>query len=373
MSGSNVVKKQKEVVVVGCGGNIGSHFSGHMARMGVLDGVTFIDRDVYEPKNIRSQDITQKDIGKSKAMVQAERAKRINPEMCIEAIVDDVENIPLGKLRGDVIVGGLDNNGARLYLNEASWQLGGIPYIDAAVRPEGLLARVNVYVPGDDSACLECGWDQRDYEHLARIYPCDGEKLSSAPTNGPSHLGALVASLAAIECEKILTGQWDKAIIGKQILIDALHHKHYLTTLRRNPECRFSHRIWTVERLNARPGDVTLAHALRLGGNRHQGVKYPVLRLAGVSRFVRKLTCHSCGSVKKLLRLEHRLTLRQINCRRCGATMAASGFDMVDRIEANKVSPSYLKRKARSLGFRSQDIFSVTTPSETRYYEFGHE
>ncbi|HEY7545044.1 MAG TPA: ThiF family adenylyltransferase, partial [Blastocatellia bacterium] len=59
----------KTVILVGAGGNIGSHLAPHLARMPEVGRVTLIDKDFYESTNLRSQDITARDVGKSKAAV----------------------------------------------------------------------------------------------------------------------------------------------------------------------------------------------------------------------------------------------------------------------------------------------------------------
>lgn len=70
----------KSIVVAGAGGNIGSHFTPHLARMAEVGRVTLVDRDVYEPRNGRNQDIVvPRDVGKSKAVLQAQRLKEIRP------------------------------------------------------------------------------------------------------------------------------------------------------------------------------------------------------------------------------------------------------------------------------------------------------
>src|SRR6185295_12516568 len=233
----------KRIVVVGAGGNIGSHLVPHLARMPNAGHVTLIDRDVYEAKNLSSQDISPGDVGKRKVGVQARRMRRINHELQAEAIFDAVERVPLGKLKADVILACLDSRIARQHVSQFAWRLG-VPLIDSGVEPTSLLARVNVYLPGPDSPCLECAWDDRDYDALEQTYPCAGFVSNAAATNAPSTLGALAASLQAIECQKLLSGQFESVAVSKQVLIDAAHHKHYVTAFRRNPNCRFDHEVW---------------------------------------------------------------------------------------------------------------------------------
>jgi adenylyltransferase/sulfurtransferase len=172
--------------------------------MSGIGRVTLIDRDTYEKKNLLSQDITPQDVGRSKAAVQARRLRRINPALRVDVIVDAVQNVPLGQLRADIILACLDSRTARQYVNQAAWRLG-VLWIDSGVEGRGLLARVNVYVPGPDTPCLECAWDEQDYEALEQTYPCQGETGEPAPTNASSSLGALAASLQAIECQKLLS------------------------------------------------------------------------------------------------------------------------------------------------------------------------
>src|SRR5712692_6109386 len=105
----NLPDPGKSVVVVGAGGNIGSHLVSHVARMPSVVRITLIDKDTYEPANVRGQDITPHEIGKLKAVVQAKRLSRINSRLNVEAIADAVERVPLGKLRADVILACLDS------------------------------------------------------------------------------------------------------------------------------------------------------------------------------------------------------------------------------------------------------------------------
>jgi molybdopterin/thiamine biosynthesis adenylyltransferase len=364
---SQLKRDTKSVAVVGAGGNIGSHLLPHLGRMSGLGRATLIDRDLYEEKNLLSQDITPQDVGKPKAVVQARRLRRINPDVRVYTVQDSVQNVPLGQLRADVILACLDSRSARQYVNQAAWRLG-VPWIDLGVQGEGLLARVNVYVPGPDAPCLECAWDERDYEALEQTYPCRGKTGEPVPTNAPSSLGALAASLQAIECQKLLTGQGERVAIGRQVLIDASYHKHYVTTFRRNPRCRFDHEVWSIEKVGCRPEELTLLQAFELG-RRNGGEDGPLaLRVEGKT-FIRKLTCPGCGQTKSLLRLDGRLSPRERTCQ-CGQQMMASGFDMVERLDTG-LPRQVLTRSLRSLGFRPGDVFTVGGPSGEAHCEIG--
>ena len=287
----------------------------------------------------------------------------------MNAIHDSVERVPLGKLRSDVILACLDSRAARQHVNQFAWRLG-VPLIDAGVEAGGMLARVNVYVPGAESPCIECAWDDRDYQALEQLYPCLKFSSGIPATNAPSSLGALAASLQAIECLKLLTGQSDRAAVGKQILLDANHHKHYITAFRRNPNCRFSgHEVWDIERLESSIEDLTLWEAL---GLLHQGVGVngSELRIEGKS-FVTRLTCPGCGKTRSLLRLGCSLRRSQTRCVKCGRCMITPGFDSLERLSADVVPRSALSRSLRSLGLRRGEVFSVSGEQGEIHFEIG--
>ena len=170
----------RHVVVVGVG-NIGSHLVPHLGRMTGLAGVTLVDRDRYDESNLAGQDITRGDVGRPKVRVQAARLRRINPSLAVRAVAAGVEELPLGLLRADALLGCVDSRAARQTLNEATRRLG-VAWIDAGVQGTGWLARVSVYPPDARAACLECGWDQRDYDLLEQAYPCTPGARVPPPT-----------------------------------------------------------------------------------------------------------------------------------------------------------------------------------------------
>ncbi len=388
------------VVVIGAG-NIASHFVSHVGRMQEVGRVTIIDRDRYEAKNLVSQDIVPADVGKPKARVQGRRVRRINPALSVAAIAAPVEGVPPGRLAGDVIVAGLDNRRARQHVNDAAWQLG-VPWIDAAVDARDLLVRVGVYVPGEDQACLECGWNDRDYEALEQAYPCDldrdAEAAAAAPATGapsglgaapaadapsalgaatdaPSGLGALAAALQAIECRKILRGEAGAETGGRQIFFDLRHHQYYCSTLSRNPACRRAdHTVWNLQDLDRDPRDVTLEDVMQ---HRPAAASHVVSRDGTVTdhvaslrvnqhRWVRRMVCTSCSTTRTCLRVL-RGSLLEITavCPRCRGVMRPSGFDAADALSTDTLSPAQRRCSLHALGIRPGDILSLEHAGRT--------
>jgi len=365
------VSRPKSVALLGQG-NIGGFAAGLLARLPGLERLMLLDRDVYEARNLAAQDIAASDVGRPKAVVQARRLRRINPALRVAALVEDVEQVPLGRLRADVILACLDSRRARQSVNQAAWRLG-VPWIDAGVRADGLLARVNVYRPTAGQPCLECAWDQRDYELIEQTYPCRGNAPGDDPlpaaTNAPASLGALAAALQVLECQKLFAEQWDRVALGKQVLVDAGSHRHFVTSFRRNSGCRFDHAVWQIDGLEAHAHQLRIGDAFALAGCAAR-VAGAALRVEG-QVFVRQLVCPRCGEARVLpWRLSGRLGTEQ-QCVRCQRRMLAPGTDVREWLGETDLPLAALGDAVRSLGLRDGDVFTVRGADGDRHFELG--
>jgi molybdopterin/thiamine biosynthesis adenylyltransferase len=345
---------KKSIVVAGAGGNIGSHLLGSLARMPDVGRVVLLDRDVYEPRNLVNQNIVSRDVGKPKVLVQARRLREIRPnDLQVVALHTPLENTPLGLWRADLILACLDSRVARQTVNERAWRLG-IPWADAGVLGSEWLARVNVYARGYDAPCLECAWSDEDYRLLEQQYPCAGAANSPLPNGASSELGALAAAMLALECRKMLAGEIDYAVIGRQATLNARWHRHSVTSFRRNPHCRFDHSIWDIEPLRCRICETRIADLLAMA---------EIVRIPG-QRFARRLVCSACGSEKQMFYLEGSLSLDLRRCSSCGQPMVATGFDIVECLDHNL--PVDIRSKTlEEAGLRYGDVVQVGD----RYFE----
>ncbi len=362
----------KSATLVGAG-NTGSHVGPHLARMAEIGHLLVIDPDRFEAKNISGQAITRRDVGKPKAEVLAKKLRQINPELQVTAMVDKVQNVPLGILGADVILGDLDSREGRRWLAEAAWHVSA-PYIDAGVAPDGLLARVSVYMPAPNAPCHQCSWSQDDYDALEQVYPCPAGSPTPAPTNAPSSLGALAASLQAIECKKLLAGWTDQLLTGRELLVDAAWNKHFVTMLRRNPDCRFDHQIWNIETVSSRlsTGDAfRLATKAQSERPRAESSALKDLDCAlwvEGQMFVRQAFCAGCGRARRFMRLGRRLRRAERFCTWCGGELVVSGFDRIERLRPTDLPPRLMAKSLVSLGFQPGDVFSVEGPSGERHF-----
>lgn len=356
------------VLVVGAGGNIGSHLVPHLARTPEIGHLTLIDRDRYEPRNLANQDISPGAVGRPKASVQAARARRLRPDLEVEALVTDVEQLALGRFRADLILACLDSRRARQQVSRAACRLG-VPWLDSGVLADGMLARVSHFHPGPGSPCLECAWGDADYAAVEQVYPCAGDSPAVPPrTAAPTSLGALAASLQAIECRKLLTGEGLSLAPGTELVIDANHQRHLLTRSPRNPSCRMaSHGAWAITPLPRGLGR-TLGWLFAQGDPQGNPAIELALTMEG-HRFARALSCAGCGLTRRALRLASRRRSSDRRCSNCGKELLLHGFGMTERIERDGLSRTELNRSLRGIGFQPGDVLSLGSSTAERHFE----
>jgi molybdopterin/thiamine biosynthesis adenylyltransferase len=357
------------LLLVGAGA-IGSNLADMLARNPAVACLKIIDRDRFEAKNLSSQLIEERDIGIPKAVAVARRLARFRLDLEILPVVADVEDLPLATLRGDVLLCCVDSRRARQTINEMCWRLGQ-PFIDAAVDANRFLARVNVYVPGPENACLLCSWSTADYDLVEQVYPCPGASSTAAPTNAPLELGALAAAFQALECRKLLAGGPGQLLVGRELMVDTVWHRYYVSIQRRAPHCRFRHDTWRIETLAETTilGEaLTLAHGSDGPGEAYRGAWLSVACKA----FAVRLTCSDCGrkcAGPRLVSLSRGFGTAGERCPGCGGELIASGFETTDRLEVSDLPSGVLCAPLRTLGLGPGEVLSIGGPHGERHFE----
>lgn len=168
----NERRAARRVVVVGCG-NIGSHAVALFARDPALAALVVVDPDNYDAGNVATQNLAgAADVGRNKALVQAEYARRIRPDFEVEVHPVALEALPWSVFADAVVVGALDSRLARMRLQERAWRMGSV-FVDAGVAGAARQVRISIYPPGGPgTACHECAWTDEDYAAVESLYPC---------------------------------------------------------------------------------------------------------------------------------------------------------------------------------------------------------
>jgi hypothetical protein len=326
--------------------------------------VCLIDFDEYESGNLGLQPITPRDLGRAKAKVQARIMHTIRPDLDITAYVCRFENLPLGILRGNVILSCVDSRAARQAINRTAFALG-TPWIDAALAREGSV-RARIHLPGR-SACLECGWGLRDYELLEQRLPCAGADSAPAATAAAPELGAIAAGLQISLCRRLVADAAETAAVAdRQFFLDVSVGRGWTGVYAPNPTCRLDHSPWAITVLERGSIDMPMRDALALAGTEPAET---ALSAPG-QVFVRRLRCPRCPNVRQVRwRLSGRLAKRL--CDACGVSMLSAVMDTETQLTMRNASAAVLQEPLARRGFVAGDLVSVGSADAARYFQLA--
>jgi molybdopterin/thiamine biosynthesis adenylyltransferase len=303
------------VLVVGAGA-LGNELVKNLALIGVGE-ILVADLDRIENSNLaRCVFFRPGDEGEYKARVLAARAAELNPGVRITALVGDVRlTCGLGVFaESDVVLGGLDNREARLFVNQACWKTT-TPWVDGAI--EGLMGVVRVFDP-PDSACYECTLNETDYELLAARRTCallsrEDMLAGKVPTTATS--SSVIAGMQAQEAVKLLhrdeIGAPSLAGAGFQFV--GLTHDSYVVRYSRRDDC-LSHDTYelagaTVVAADTQFGALLEQAAAVLGSDVVLELEHEV---------VLGCSCSSCGTTRSVGRPIYGLSAGAGICPTCG-------------------------------------------------------
>ncbi len=145
--------KKAKVFIAGAGG-LGSVTATYLAAAGV-GTIRLVDHDKVELSNLNRQVLHwDEDIGKEKADSAAEKLKRLNPGLKVEAVKAKINEANISQLVAgfDLIVDAMDNLPTRYLLNKTAIEMK-IPFFHGAVH--GFEGRAMTVIPGE-TACLGC-------------------------------------------------------------------------------------------------------------------------------------------------------------------------------------------------------------------------
>jgi adenylyltransferase/sulfurtransferase len=194
--------KAARVLVVGAGA-LGNEIVKNLALVGV-GHISIVDMDEIEHTNLsRCVFFREGDEGKAKSEVLAREAQKMNPDVQTQAFTFSVQTFGDGSLADyDLIIAGLDNREARVWLGSAVRRIGKT-WIDGAI--EGLMGKVQTFTP--TGPCYACTMSEGDWKLLAHRKSCTllgvDEILSGhTPTNATT--SSIIAGIESQEAIKYL-------------------------------------------------------------------------------------------------------------------------------------------------------------------------
>jgi adenylyltransferase/sulfurtransferase len=320
------------VLVVGAGA-LGNEIAKLLALTGV--GATLVcDPDSIETSNLsRTVLFRAGDEGGNKAEVAARRMRELNGDVAAHARpINVVTGAGLGLfLWADVVIGGVDNREARVFINAACARTGRA-WVDGAI--EGLSGVVRAFSPAD-GACYECTMNATDRKLLAERRSC-AMLARAAIARGHVPTTAVAASIVAAmqvqEAIKLLHGQ--PALLGEGLHLDGLFGEVSRVAYPRRDDCA-GHDAWQpIEPLGLASGDVTLAALLdRADAALGDGAVLDLSR-----DVVTALVCAGCERSSPTRAPLGAVTEADAACPRCGEHRIVETASTVDRSGAVDLS-----------------------------------
>jgi adenylyltransferase/sulfurtransferase len=283
------------VLVIGAGA-LGNEILKNLALLGFVN-IVVVDLDSIETSNLsRSILFRATDVGRPKAAVAAEALRKLLPEAQAHGITGDiVHGLGLGLFRwADLVLAGLDNREARLWINRACWKMNK-PWIDGAI--EGINGVARVFLAGTPP-CYECTLGETDWAILNKRMSCNllalepqtEGKVATTPT-----IASIVAGVQVQEAVKWLHGL--PILAGKAYIFEGLNHTSYKVEYTENDSCMSHHTLERVVELPEASSQVTLAQLLARA-QRELGAAEVTIEFS--RDVVHKLVCTACKREEEL-------------------------------------------------------------------------
>ena len=216
--------RRSRMLLIGAGG-LGSPAALYLAAAGV-GTLGLVDFDAVDVSNLQRQVLHgTRDVGRGKLDSARDRLRDINPHVHVEGFpvrltADNAREIADGF---DVIIDGTDNFATRYLVNDLC-VLQGVPNVYGSIfRFDG---QASVFATAE-GPCYRC---------LYREPPPPDLVPSCAEGGVLGVLPGLVGTIQATEAIKLITGA-GTTLVGRLLLIDALHWRQRTVRVRRDPAC----------------------------------------------------------------------------------------------------------------------------------------
>ena len=221
-----LILKNSKVIVIGLGG-LGSGVLYYLASAGV-GHISIVDKDEVELSNLNRQILhNELDVSKSKTSSAYEKLQKLNPDLKIEEINEDltlhnIENIIKGY---DFVIEASDNFETKFLVNDTCTKLK-IPFVIGGVHQfEGQLITV---IP-NETACYRCVFKEIPEEGS---YPTTAEEGVMGTTAG--FFGIIEANEAL---KYLIFKDKEKLLVNKILYADILYNTFETFAVEKDEKC----------------------------------------------------------------------------------------------------------------------------------------
>ena len=344
------------VIVVGAGA-LGNEALKLLALMGV-GRVHVVDFDTIEISNLtRMVLFNEKDVGRNKAEVAAERTRQLNPDTEVTYTNGNLEyDLGWGEYKeADVVLGCLDSIDARLSLNRIC-QMVGVPWVNGGI---GVTEGEVSYFDPDQGACFECTMTDSMWEQRNQRYSCGWLRSliqeQKVPTTAT--IASIVAALMVNQAFLVLHDDKKSGLGPSQRLFVCLKpYSLNVASVPKNPECYAHDHMGQMAPLERAPHEITADEILQLVGSPESSYLEIMFDLAV------KLTCLNCRAEEYLLLPTKSLDLTVLPCKRCGSErkLFSTGF-----IEGGS---ELARRKLSDLSIPRKHIVAAHSSGDRKYF-----
>jgi len=345
------------VLVIGAGA-LGNEILKNLALLG-FERIVVVDLDRIEESNLsRAILFSDADVGSCKAEAAARILQKIAPQMRVRPVVANVvQNCGLGLLAwSDVIIAGLDNREARLWINRGAWKMNR-PWIDGAI--EGINGVARVFVAGA-APCYECTLGETDWKLLEQRMSCNlllreantEGKVATTPT-----ISSVIAGIEVQEAVKLLHGMPTLASSG--FVFEGLNHSSYKVEYTANPDCMSHFTFADVVELPQKSNELTLEE-LRQRGAEDLGTASVVVEFS--RDIVHQLECPQCGGQEERFVPVGSIRYAEGRCPRDGQ------MRVVKTIHSYSGNESFGGRTLDQVGLPLYDVLSVRSVEAEKAY-----
>jgi adenylyltransferase/sulfurtransferase len=345
------------VLVVGAGA-LGNEILKNLVLLG-FERIVIVDLDKIEESNLsRTILYRSDDVGLYKAEAAARSVLALAPNVKVKPLVANVvQDCGLGIFAwSDVIIAGLDNREARLWINRCSWKMNR-PWIDGAI--EGINGVARVFVAGA-APCYECTLGEMDWKLLEQRMSCNlllreantEGKIATTPT-----ISSVIAGIEVQEAVKLLHGM--PTLAGSGFVFEGLNHTSYKVEYTANPDCMSHFTYESVTELPRRSNEWTLDDLRQYGG---KDLRETDVIVEFSRDIVRQLECPECGTKQEIFAPVGSVKYEQGRCPLDGQ------MRVVKTIHSYDGSEDFGKRRLDKLGLPLFDVFTVRTAEKEKAY-----
>jgi len=349
------------LLVIGAGA-LGNEILKNAALLGFTQ-VVVVDMDRIEKSNLsRAVMFRAEDVGEFKAEVAARAYRSLAPEASLHPLVANViHGCGLGLFEwSDVILAGLDNREARLWINRSAWKVNR-PWIDGAI--EGINGVARVFLPGE-APCYECTLGEVDWELLQKRMSCNLLTLESAvegkvPTT-PT-ISSIIAGVEVQEAVKLIHGL--PTLASKGLIFEGMNHSSYVVEYTANEDCMSHYTLPKIVHLPETSGELTLEELRRRA---QSDLKSSEVVIEFSRDVLQKFVCPSCEQEEELYRPAGSVPFERAACRRDG--QLRSVISLHSYSGENELG----KRRLSALGLPPLDVFTARSGErEIGYIPYG--